>query len=172
MFPPRLLAAAVLVLAANVAAAQTGPTLLTVFPPGAKAGETVELIVSGSDFDPSSQLLFSNPNVKAELVPGSVGADPKAKQPGAMVVGTPTTAKFKVTAPGAGILDVRIVTKSGLSNPRAFMVGGYTEVNEKEPNNDAAEAQKVELNTTVNGVIGAPTDVDFVSFRGARLLSA
>ena len=47
-----------------------------------------------------------------------------------------------------GTHDVRIVSKSGLSNPRAFVVGEMTEVNESEPNNDVGQAQKIELNTT------------------------
>jgi hypothetical protein len=40
-----------------------------------------------------------------------------------------------------------------------------TEANETEPNNDVAQGQKIELNTTVNGVITAPTDVDYVTFK-------
>src|SRR4051794_31426267 len=160
----------VLVASAGSVAAQTGPQLTTVFPPGAKAGETVEVTVSGSGFDGGEQLLFSDKTVKAELVPGSVAADPKAKGGGnnAMVIGTPGTAKFKVTVPKdtrPGTHDVRIVTKRGLSNPRAFTVGTLTDVNEKESNNDTAEAQLVELNTTVNGVIASPTDVDYVKVK-------
>jgi hypothetical protein len=164
----RLAAWAVLVVSAGSVAAQTGPQLATVFPPGATPGESVDVTVSGSDFDSASQLLFSDPSAKAEFVGVSVGPDPKTKQPPGMVVGTPATAKFKVIVPkegSAGVLDVRIVTKTGLSNPRAFVVGSVTEVNEKEPNNDTGDAQKVELNTTVNGVISAPTDVDYFSFR-------
>jgi hypothetical protein len=36
---------------------------------------------------------------------------------------------------------------------------------EKEPNNDIPEAQKIEINTVVNGVISAPTEVDFFSIK-------
>ncbi|MCE9531186.1 MAG: PPC domain-containing protein, partial [Planctomycetes bacterium] len=53
-------------------------------------------------------------------------------------------------------------------NPRTFTVGDLPEVAEKEPNNDVGEAQRIELNTTVNGVISAPTDVDFVVFPGKK----
>ncbi|HJZ54419.1 MAG TPA: PPC domain-containing protein [Gemmataceae bacterium] len=161
-----LTAWAVLVVSAGMASAQTGPHLFTVFPPGAKAGETVEVTLTGTGFDGADTLLFSDPQVKAELVPGSVVIDPKPRQPqpGTVMVGQLSTAKFKVTVPDGppGMLDVRIVTKSGLSNPRAFVVGELAEVNEKEPNNDAPEAQKVDLDTTVNGVISTPTDVDYM----------
>jgi hypothetical protein len=171
MTPPRLLAAAVLVLAANAAAAQPGPTLATVFPPGAKAGSTVEVTVSGSNFDGDEQLLFSGGKLTAERLTEKVAIDPKAKQPGGggrMAAQQAAAAvKFKVTVPEGtqpNTLDVRVVSKGGLSNPRAFVVGTMTEVNESEPNNDVPQAQIVELNTTVNGVISAPSDVDYVRF--------
>lgn len=147
----------VALLLASASARGQGPTLLTVFPPGAKAGEPVEVTLSGAGFDGDEKLLFSAKGFAAERV----GADPKAAkgQPAASV-------KFKVTPPkgGTGVHDVRVVSKSGLSNPRAFAVGSLNEVNEAEPNNDVPQAQKVELETTVNGVIAAPTDVDYVTF--------
>jgi hypothetical protein len=67
-----------------------------------------------------------------------------------------------------GIHDVRLVNKWGISNPRAFVVGDLAEVLEKEPNNDVPEAQRVALNSTINGVISAPTDVDFYVFAGTK----
>ena len=48
------------------------------------------------------------------------------------------------------------------------MVSDQIEVAEKEPNNDVAEAQKVEIGTTVSGVISAPTDVDYTSSSWGR----
>lgn len=157
----RIGVACALLFAAGSAGAQPGPQLLTVFPPGGKAGETVEVTFAGAGFDGDEKLLFSGKGFTAEPV-GKATVDPKAGK------GAPAaTVKFKVTAPkGAnGTHDVRVVSKSGLSNPRAFVVGGITEVNETEPNNDVPQAQKIELETTVNGVISAPTDVDFVAFR-------
>ncbi len=162
MFARRILAALALLLAAGFATAQTGPQLLTVFPPGAKAGETVEVTFSGIGFDGDEKLLFSGKGFTAEAV-GKATADTKTKQPGMPAT---TSVKCKVTAPKeTGTYDVRVVSKSGLSNPRAFLVGDMSEVNETEPNNDVGQAQKIEINTTVNGVISTPTDVDFVSFK-------
>lgn len=145
----------------SLAFADPGPTLVTAFPPGVKAGETVEVTVTGTGFDGEEKLLFSNPKLKGELVPGSATPPKKGNQPNAPV---PTAAKFKVTAAadaGEGTFDVRLVCKSGLTNPRAFSVGSMNEVNEKEPNNDVPESQKLAVNTTVNGVIGTNTDVDY-----------
>jgi hypothetical protein len=160
MFIRRLSACVTLLVLAAHAAAQPGPQLVTVFPPGARAGGTVEVTFSGSNFTGDEKLLFSGKGFTAEPV-GKATNDPKAPKGQAT-----SSAKFKVTAPkGAGTFDVRVVSNSGLSNPRAFAVSETTEVNETEPNNDVPQAQKVELETTVNGVISAPTDVDFVSFK-------
>src|SRR5581483_6787220 len=80
-------------------------------------------------------------------------------------------ARFKVTV-GAdvplGIHDARLVNKWGISNARAFVVGDLPEVQEKEPNNDVEQAQRIELNSTVQGVINAPTDVDYYVFAGKK----
>jgi hypothetical protein len=163
----RHLAACVAVIAAaSFATAQTAPQLLTVFPPGAKAGETVEVTFTGNGFDGEEKLLFSEKGIKAELVPGSATTPKQPNPPPGMA--RATAVKFKVTVPGEtrpGTLDVRLVCKRGLSNPRAFVVGDTTEANEAEPNNDVPQAQGVPLETTVNGVISNPTDVDYVSVR-------
>src|SRR5262249_24328659 len=97
----------------------------------------------------------------------------KAKQPAPKMAGQqPTNAvKFKVTVEQDArhlFSDVRVLSKGGLSNPRTFVVGNLAEVNEAEPNNDVPQAQKIELNTTVNGVISAPTDVDYVRFAAKK----
>jgi hypothetical protein len=158
-----LLAACVLLIAVGSATAQQPlPQLLSVFPMGAKAGETVEVTCSGHNLDGSEKLLFSGKDVgfKAELVGKATAMKGQQNQPTSSV-------KFNVIAPRnfGGTYDVRVVTKNGLSNPRAFVVGDLTDIKEAEPNNDVGQAQKVELETTVNGVISAPTDVDYVSFR-------
>ena len=49
-----------------------------------------------------------------------------------------------------------------------FAVGDLSEVAEKEPNNDVDQAQRVELNTTINGTIGNPTDVDYFAFAAKK----
>ena len=107
--------------------------------------------------------------------------------------GVQASVKFKVSVAAnvpAGNYDVRIVNKWGVSNPRAFVVGDLPEVDELEPNNDVGEAsfrepgaglvggpmtvpgantpraQRIEIGTTVNGVIVTPTDVDYTVFVG------
>src|SRR4029077_15528787 len=67
-----------------------------------------------------------------------------------------------------GVHDIRIITKHGISNPRAFVVGDLTEIAEKESNDDVPQAQSIPLDSTINGVISAPVDVDYFRFAGKK----
>jgi hypothetical protein len=150
------------------------PRLTVVSPNGAKAGTTVVVNVTGSDSEEPTGLIFSHPGIKAEEMPDPP-PDPKQPQPQPkgkrMQQGPVITHQYKITvAPDVpvGMHDLRLVNKFGVSNPRVFVVGDLNEVNEKEPNNDIEQAQPVDLNTTVNGVINAPTDVDYYVFKGQK----
>lgn len=153
------------------------PRLASVFPPGGKAGSTVEVTVLGSDLEQPEALWFSHPGIKSTL-PAAPAPDPKAdpKQMAAKKDAPTTTVKFIVVVDKAvppGLYDVRIVGGKGISNPRVFVVGDQNEVLEKEPNNDIDQPQKIEMGTTVNGAISAPTDVDYFAIsakKGQRLL--
>lgn len=151
------------------------PRLQQVFPIGLKAGTTVEVTVTGFDLEEPEQLLFSHPGLKGEYLAPPKDPQPDPKDPKKTIpppkVNPGGPHKFKVTASAdvpRGLHDVRFVGKWGVSNPRAFVVSDQKEVNEQEPNNDVAEAQKIELGTVVNGVIANPTDVDYCSFTGQK----
>ena len=154
------------------------PRLLTVMPSGGRTGTTVEVTVGGQDLADPTGLLFSAPGIQAEWIAPAADAKPPAAEPtrGSGKRADPRNAvtamhRFKVTIPpgtSLGLHDVRFVGKTGVSNPRAFMVGDFAEVTEKEPNNDVDQAQRVALNTTVNGVISAATDVDYFVFAGKK----
>jgi Bacterial pre-peptidase C-terminal domain len=194
---PRFLSLAVLFLLVSCAVAQPpgvplpSPRITSVFPMGAKVGSTVEVTVTGTDLDEAAGLVFSHPGFKATvIVVPEPKPDPKAKAPPKK--GPPPTAvKFAVVVDKSvpvGRYDVRVVNKFGLSNPRLFTVGLLDEVNEVEPDDEAnsevasyavagsvanitpkntARAQRVSLNTTINGIINSPTDVDYSVFSGA-----
>lgn len=158
------------------------PRLDAISPMGAKAGTSVaEVTLVGADLDDATELLFAHPNIKSEVVkPEEPKVDPKdpKKQPAMPKKSGPAAIKFKVTV-GAdvppGQYDVRVINKFGVSGPRVFVVGELAEVAEKEPNNDVPEAMKLDLNTTVNGAIGAATDVDIYSVtakKGQRIVVA
>jgi hypothetical protein len=159
-------------------AQQTGssglaPHLLLVQPPGGQAGTTVEVTLVGQSLEPVEGLYFSRPGIKAELISAvKVIEDKNPKMKKGPPKGPPPTGlRFKVRIPEdtpVGLQDVRVVTAAGISNPRAFLVGDQKEVSEKEPNNDVPEAQAVELNSAIHGVISSPTDVDYFRFRGKK----
>jgi hypothetical protein len=149
------------------------PRLLTVVPAGARAGTTVEVTFTGTDIEEPDNLLFSLPGIKAEaVVPPEPPVDPKQPKPPANVKKPPpVVTKFRVTVPAdapVGLQDVRLVNKWGVSNARAFAVGDLPEVAEKEPNNDVDQSQRIEINSTVNGSMAGPTDVDYYVFAGRK----
>ncbi|HTU22747.1 MAG TPA: PPC domain-containing protein [Gemmataceae bacterium] len=153
------------------------PRLMTVMPPGGQIGSSVEVTFTGTDLEEPEQLLFSHPGLKAEpLANPEPPAKPDPKQPRprgrrGRGMGKPVVSRFKVTIANnvpLGIHDVRFVNKWGVSNPRAFVAGDLNEVLEKEPNNDVEQAQRVELNSTVNGAMANPTDVDYYVVAGKK----
>jgi hypothetical protein len=153
----RLLATAWLVLlTASFAHAQLPvPRLNSIFPSGTRQGTTVECTVAGADLEGATGLYFSHAGITAR----PAGAN-----------------KFKVTVAKdvpVGQYDVRVVAPAGLSNFRAFVVGDWPEVIEKEPNNEPGQAQRVTLPVVINGRIDRPTDVDhyvFAAKKGQRVL--
>jgi hypothetical protein len=58
---------------------------------------------------------------------------------------------------------MRLRTATGISEQQTFYVGALPNIDEKEPNNDLASAQRIPLNVTVNGVI-TNEDVDYFAF--------
>jgi hypothetical protein len=149
------------------------PRLTVLTPTGGKVGTTFEVGFAGSDVEEPQALLFSHPGIKgAPIIPPVPQPDPKAKpDPQAKPPVAPPITKFTVTIDKAvppGFYDVRLVNKKGVSNPRVFVVGELNEVAEKEPNNDVEQAHKVDIGTTVTGVIAAGTDVDYFLIAGKQ----
>jgi hypothetical protein len=108
--------------------------LLTIFPPGAKAGSTCEVSVAGVDLEDARGIYFSHSNIVA-------------------VAQTNAAGKFLVSI-GTNVLpgtyDVRVSGRYGISNPRVFAVGDLDEMIAKE--NDSAEtALDIPIGSTVNG---------------------
>jgi hypothetical protein len=155
------------------------PRITSAFPSGGQAGTTLEVTVNGTDIDEPTGLVFSHPDIKADVVSAPEPAvDPKTKMKAKAKTGPATSAKFKVTIPAnvpLGQHDLRVASKLGLSNPRAFTVGDRPEVLESDkPHNDLPLAQKIELGQVVNGTIASATDVDYYSFAakaGTRVLA-
>ena len=168
LFPRLLVAAlpflalvAILALLAPHALAQSLPAarLYSVFPPGAKQGSTVDVSIGGEDLENASQLQFSVAGITAvqKTQPPALG------QEGPQPVPNQFTVTVTPDAP-AGICEVRVVGKYGVSNPRSFVVGTRDELVETEPNNSIQQATEVPLGATVNGVANGGTDQDYYKF--------
>lgn len=131
------------------------PKLFTVFPPGAKAGSSADVTVTGTELD-EVQLRFNHPGITAKALAAANS--------------------FSVTV-GAdvppGIYEARVLARFGLSNPRAFVVGTLPEVAEKTGNNTPETAQEIALDTVVNGRTDSQA-ADYFKFnvkKGQRILA-
>src|ERR1043165_246513 len=148
------------------------PHLHGVFPIGAKPGTNLVIEFVGDNLEGPQPLYFSHKGFSTELIP-EIKAVPKDKdKPEVKAV----PAKFKLTIAAdvpPGEYDVRFVGKLGISNPRTFVIGDINEFSETEPNNEKKDANRVELNTNINGRINAAEDVDWYVFKakqGQRVL--
>lgn len=128
-----LLAAALLASTLAASAQLPQPKLFTVFPPGAKAGSTVDVAVTGAEMD-EAQLRFNHPGITAKALAAAN--------------------QFAITVASdvpPGAYEARVLGRFGMSNPRTFVVGTLAEVMEKSGNNSPETAQEVALESTVNG---------------------
>jgi len=162
---------AAFVMCAAVQATAQLPTvrLFSIFPAGGKQGTTVEVVLTGGDFEDVNQLYFDHPGIKAEQV--------TEMKDGKVV---PVAAKFKVSIASEvplGLHDLRAIGRFGISNPRTIVVGDMIEINETEPNNTPLQATRVLVDKvpsiTVNGQINGATDHDYFVFHaraGQRIL--
>jgi hypothetical protein len=169
-----------LLVAGGARAEYSPPRLAGVFPPGARQGTEISVDVQGSGLDAPTSLYFSHPGIRSELVSPEGPKDDKEpakdKGKGGRRGGDGRTVKFKVkVAPDVppGDYDVRFSGGEGISNPRTFVVSDYAEMLETEPNNEQKDANRIALNTTVNGRIGGSEDVDWFVFaakKGQRVI--
>lgn len=118
------------------------PHLLTIVPMGAQRGASVEVEIGGEHLEDVSQLVFSNPKITAKQV---IGVDGKAVEN-----------KFVVTVAAdapVGVHDARVVSRLGISSPRAFTVGTMKEITCHEPRDSKEKAASIEVNSITNAVM-------------------
>src|SRR6185369_6344766 len=128
-----------LLLGSTVVADLPTITLATVMPPGGKIGTDVEITINGSELEEANALLFSHPGISAKL---------KAEK------------QFVVTIAAdvpPGIYDLRLIGKSGVSNPRSFAVGELSELVEKAANDKPDAAAELAIGSVINGTVAAAT---------------
>ncbi|MGV3723983.1 MAG: PPC domain-containing protein [Actinomycetota bacterium] len=131
------------------------PSIAGLFPAGGKAGVTVDSAIQGANLADVQAILVSGSGVKVEKAAGGAAAS--------------CPVKIHI-APDAelGRREIRVVTSKGVSNAGRIWVGRYPSLIEKEPNNQRSEAQPItQLPATLDGQVGAATDLDRYTFTAA-----
>lgn len=126
------------------------PKLTSMAPLGLQAGTTATIVFAGTDLAGVDTVHFAEPRLSGRIVKSN----------------PPTLSVTADKALPPGLYDVRLASPRGITNPLPIVVGLRPEVAEVEPNDDVPQAQKIRIGTTINGTIGKPTDVDYVSFEG------
>ncbi len=125
-------------------------TINAVFPPGAQAGSTVEVTVSGPAARRLEKLVFSHSGITAEVVrrvPDEFADTPE-----------PSYGHFRVTVAKdvpPGTYDVRAIGAWGISNPRAFVVSDRPELVVKGTPVTPENAYELPIGAVANGRIPA-----------------
>jgi hypothetical protein len=159
---PLVAVAAILALSDAAEAQLPAARLATIFPPGGRQGNAVEVTIGGTDLDGAGELIFSHPGITAvekTTPPGPFDDGPR------LLAGQFTVTIAADVPPG--IYEVRAAGRFGITNSRAFVVSNLSEAVEAEPNNTLAEAGAIDLGTVINGRAGGATDVDFFRFQAA-----
>jgi len=143
MFSPflrgALTLAAVLGFSSWAAAEPPQPLLSHVFPAGGQRGKTVEATANGTNLQGAGGVRLSGRGVTATVL--------KVEKPDTVRISVAVAADAEL-----GERDLRLVTPGGASNRCRFMIGDLPEVNEVEPNNEPAKAQRLPpLPVVVNG---------------------
>lgn len=132
------------------------PRLLTLMPMGAQAGASVEVTLTGENIENVTKMLFSSPKITAT---------PVKDKDGKLI-----ESKFLLTVAAdapAGVYDVRVLSRLGISSPRAFSVGSLPEVTRSVANNFIDKAMAVSTNSICNAVMTKQA-IDYYSFKAKK----
>lgn len=147
--------------AATEVAVASYPQLNTILPRGVQRGGERELTLQGARLKDAEELLFHAPVGLPATTPLAVRAITPVDD---------NTIKATVFVPddyplGEQLLQIRC--KSGISDFRSVRIGALPIADEKEPNGSLQEAQVLDLNVTVHGVV-ENEDVDLYAVKLAK----
>jgi len=147
----RLLASFLLLLVLGAGFAESlsaaSPSLSSIYPRGAQRGAESVLTFSGARLADAEEIFFYAPGFEVTKI-----EEKDANSVNATIKVAPDCRL------GEHVAQVR--TRSGISDYRTFYVGALPVANEAEPNNDFTAPQKIDLNTTVHGIV-QNEDVDY-----------
>jgi hypothetical protein len=152
----KLMKRTIAILAAALTAGQASavePVLNQTVPLGGQRGKEVEVRLQGARLDDAKEVLFYGPGISVVKLEPVMDKD--------KVRDNEVRATFKI-APDCRLGEhaLRVRTATGLTGVQTFRVGPFAGVEEKEPNNEFARAQKIDLNVTVEGRVESE-DVDY-----------
>lgn len=155
----------------QVAAANVRPQIGYVYPPGGRAGQTIEVRIGTYDWTPDMQVLSHDPRVKIELT-GPAGEPILTPPPywfgqkaGLVQPPLPREVPAKITLPAdfpPGVIRWQVASANGGSNVGQFVVGAALEV--VEPERVKEPLVLPSLPVTVSGRIAKITEVDTYRF--------
>jgi len=132
------------------------PRLLTTMPMGGKVGTSLEVTITGENFEEVGELSFSNAGITATSKLDSNGV--------------PIANKYVVVIADdcpVGIHEARVMTRLGVSSSRVFNVGSLPETIRTQANRSLETAMPLILNSTCNVVMTAKA-VDFYTFEATK----
>ncbi|RYD18501.1 MAG: peptidase, partial [Verrucomicrobiaceae bacterium] len=151
-------AVSILLLASITPLLAFSPELHLVEPRGGQRGTEMEVKFLGKRLEETSEILFYQPGLSIASIENKDGEH--------------SVAKLAIAADAPlGEHSLRVRTAGGLSELRSFWVGQFPTVMEAEPNATFDQAQRVELNSTVQGVAANEDDDYYVCTlkKGQRL---
>ena len=110
------------------------PRIDSIFPLGSKAGSSIEVVIKGSDLDPSGKLFFEDSRIKSESLGGN---------------------KFKVSVDeevSPGIYDFRHGGKSGTTSSLSFLVSNLKEFTVQNEAVTKDKAMPIDHSMFLNGL--------------------
>ncbi len=149
----------------------TEPASTHIFPAGGRRGTRVDVRVGGECLPPKTRFRMFGDGITAptelgDRTTGQYAASPRRK-PGEQQITYPKEwqSQLKIAADAPlGVKLWRLSCARGGTGARPFIVGDLPEFIETEPNSLPAEAERVEMPTTVNGQIAGESDLDYFRF--------
>lgn len=132
-----------------------GDSFQWIEPLGAQVGAEVDVQINGYRLTDAKEILWYSPGI--EVLEISKAEDRKMQ------------AKFRIAKDcRLGEHHFRVRTATGISQIRSFLVGPFPQVREqKEDNDEFAHAQKIELNSTIEGKIDNE-DIDYYAIEAKQ----
>ena len=155
-----LVGVCVALIVTSVAHAQSvclpAPRLMTITPMGGQVGTTVDVVITGQNFEDVGELSFSHPGIIAVPKLGDNNLPIERQYSVSIAADVPP-----------GIHEARVMTRLGVSSSRVFNVGKLKEIAQTAGNTSLEKAVSLDLNSICNAAMTAKA-VDFYKFDAAK----